>query len=87
MTEDWKDLPDSIRAFWAQSEAAAGVAARTRFDEPSHFDDNEASANELAALVLAGRKRATAGRRWSEELDFSQQGLPVLRFRLKLQPL
>ncbi len=65
MTEDWKDLPDSIRTFWAQFEALAGVVARNRFHEASHFDDNEASANELAALVLAGRKRATAGLGWS----------------------
>ncbi len=39
----------------------------TRFYESFHFDDNEPSANELANLVLAGVKRATAGLAWSFE--------------------
>ena len=38
-----------------------------RFYESFHFDDNEPSANELAQLVLAGTKRATAGLLWSFE--------------------
>jgi uncharacterized protein YhfF len=41
-----------------------------RFYEAFHFDDNEPSANELAALVLAGTKRATASLLWTlEALD------------------
>ena len=32
-----------------------------------HFCDNETDANELAALVKAGRKRATAGSLWACE--------------------
>ncbi|MGL6110400.1 MAG: ASCH domain-containing protein [Rubrivivax sp.] len=35
--------------------------------EAFYFDDNEPSANELAALVLAGKKRATAGLLWNHE--------------------
>lgn len=63
---DWRHpVPERIRPFWAQFEAVAGVAVRDRFYEDSHFDDNEASANELAALVVAGRKRATAGLGWA----------------------
>jgi len=37
----------------------------SRFYEAFHFDDNEPSANELAALVLAGTKRATASLLWT----------------------
>ncbi len=63
---DWRHpVPQGVRAFWMEFEAVAGVAARARFHEAFHFDDNEASANALAALVLAGRKRATAGLGWA----------------------
>jgi uncharacterized protein YhfF len=34
-----------------------------------HFCDNQADADELAELVLAGRKRATAGALWSHEAE------------------
>ncbi|MCK8115729.1 GNAT family N-acetyltransferase [Anaerosoma tenue] len=34
-----------------------------------HFCDNQADADELADLVLAGRKRATAGALWSYEAE------------------
>ena len=34
-----------------------------------HFCDNQADADELAELVLAGRKRATAGALWSYEAE------------------
>ena len=36
-----------------------------------HFCDNEADADELAALVKAGRKRATAGSLWAYEHEGS----------------
>lgn len=42
---------------------------KSHFDEAFHFDDNEASANELAQLVLAGTKRATAALLWSMEAE------------------
>jgi uncharacterized protein YhfF len=34
-----------------------------------HFCDNQADADELVELVLAGRKRATAGALWSYEAE------------------
>jgi uncharacterized protein YhfF len=37
------------------------------FLEAFHFDDNEQSANALAALVLSGKKRATASLLWGYE--------------------
>jgi uncharacterized protein YhfF len=39
------------------------------FYEAFHFDDNAPSADELAALVLSGRKRATAGLLWAYEAE------------------
>lgn len=68
LRSDWqRPIPESIRRFWVQFEAVAGAGVRNRFYEAFHFDDNEASANDLAALVLAGPKRATAGLEWSLE--------------------
>jgi uncharacterized protein YhfF len=40
-----------------------------RFLEAFHFDDHEASADTLARLVIAGRKRATASLLWAREAD------------------
>lgn len=58
-------------SFWRDFEVAAGDGDLTsRFYEAFHFDDNEASADSLAALVLAGTKRATASIVWS----FEQEG-------------
>lgn len=61
------EIPATIRAFWAWYAATAGNDVSARFYEAFHFDDNEPSANELAALVLAGTKRATASLAWSFE--------------------
>lgn len=58
-------IPQTVRSFWDGFEAAVGFEASSRFYEAFHFDDNERSANELAHLVLAGTKRATAGLLWS----------------------
>ena len=41
----------------------------SRFYETFYFNDYEASANELAQLVLAGNKRATAALLWSMNAD------------------
>ena len=61
------EIPAAIRPFWAQYAAIAGEEVSARFYDAFHFDDNEPSANHLAALVLAGTKRATAGLLWSFE--------------------
>ncbi|HTL26360.1 MAG TPA: ASCH domain-containing protein [Burkholderiales bacterium] len=62
-------MKPQIRNFWRSFEQSAGADAGARFYEAFHFDDNEPSANELAALVLAGVKRATAGLLWALEAD------------------
>jgi uncharacterized protein YhfF len=54
----------AIGPFWEEFQAAVGADASPRFYEAFHFDDNERSADELAELVLAGTKRATAGLLW-----------------------
>jgi uncharacterized protein YhfF len=66
-------VPDHIAAFWQSFAATQAVDPTPRFLEAFFFDDNERSANELARLVLAGRKRASAALLWS----FEKAGAPV----------
>jgi len=54
-------IPAHIASYWQTFVRSCPVDPTPRFYEAFHFDDNEPSANELARLVLAGRKRATAG--------------------------
>lgn len=61
------NIPPGIAAFWQDFCAEMGEDRRARFLEAFHFHDNEAGANELAQLVLAGVKRATAGLVWTYE--------------------
>ena len=78
------DVPTHLQAYWQDFVQAFEQGARratgsppgeprsdpaTRFYEAFHFDDNAPSADELAALVLAGRKRATAALALSYELS------------------
>lgn len=62
------NIPQAIQPFWAEFQAAIGYNASSLFFEAFHFDDNEASANELGRLVLQGTKKATAGLLWSSEV-------------------
>jgi uncharacterized protein YhfF len=54
---------------WNRFESVAGMEVSTRFYESFHFGDSESLADELAALVLAGTKRATAALLWSNEAE------------------
>ena len=56
-----------LRHYWEEFASVRTTDPTPRFLEAFYFDDNEPSANELAALVLAGRKQATAGLLWSHE--------------------
>jgi uncharacterized protein YhfF len=60
-------IPNHVAAFWQSFVQSRAEDPTPRFFEAFHFDDNERSANQLAQLVLAGRKRATAGLVWSFE--------------------
>jgi len=62
-------IPDRYRAFWEAYAETQGADPTARFLEAFFFDDNEPSANKLAELVLAGRKRATAGLLWANERE------------------
>jgi uncharacterized protein YhfF len=62
------NLPESIRPFWDAFQSSIAYDASPLFYEAFHFDDNEPTANALAALVLSGQKRATAGLLWTNEL-------------------
>jgi uncharacterized protein YhfF len=61
--------PDPIAAFWrAFVEATEGVD-EARFTGAFAFGDGAAMADELAALVLQGTKRATASALWAYEAE------------------
>jgi uncharacterized protein YhfF len=60
----------SVERLWAALlEARPDVAGPEDAYSAWHFCDNQADADELAGLVLAGRKRATAGALWSYEAE------------------
>jgi uncharacterized protein YhfF len=58
-----------VQSFWALYVAYLGSDPSDRFLESFHFDDNEPSADELAELVVRGRKRATAALLWAYEVE------------------
>lgn len=62
-------IAPALLPFWQAFAAATGKADVARFYEAFAFGDSEALADELASLVLAGAKRATAGAIWSYEAD------------------
>ena len=68
-------IPNHIATFWQDFVATLSVDPTPRFLEAFFFDDNEVSANELAELVLSGRKRATAGLLWA----FESAGISIPR--------
>jgi uncharacterized protein YhfF len=60
----------SVEEVWAAFRAARpDVAGPEDGYTAWHFCDNQADADELVELVLAGRKRATAGALWSYEAE------------------
>jgi uncharacterized protein YhfF len=62
-------VPPHLAPFWSDFAKAIDGASEERFYEAFFFGDSEALANELAALVLLGTKRATAGAVWSYEAE------------------
>ena len=50
----------TIEQFWTEFLHRTGRSPETTYLDCFHFDNNERSANELLALVLSGKKRATA---------------------------
>jgi uncharacterized protein YhfF len=67
-------IPSNIQPFWSAFAATRpDDDVTSRFFEAFHFTDREASADELADLVVAGTKRATAGLLW----DYEAEGEPI----------
>ena len=62
-------IPPHLLDFWNTFVRANGTVDDARFYEAFYFGDSEKLANELAALVLQGVKRATAGSVWSFEAE------------------
>ncbi|CAN5454423.1 hypothetical protein BH09PSE6_BH09PSE6_18780 [soil metagenome] len=62
-------MSPAVRAFWDGYLATAAPDAPSRFIEVFCFTDNKQGADELAALVLGGAKRATASLLWGYETD------------------
>ncbi|MFT5195312.1 MAG: hypothetical protein ACI9EW_003390 [Cellvibrionaceae bacterium] len=62
-------IPSNIRPFWDEFLTSIDFDASSRFYEVFHFDDNEATADFLAELVLKGTKRATASLLWVFEAE------------------
>lgn len=61
------NVPTRCQRIWQAFSTTQSEDPTPRFLEAFHFDDNEPSANELAALVLEGTKRATAALLWAHE--------------------
>lgn len=60
-------IPAHLRSFWSAFVAAVPTADEARFYEACYFGDSQQLADDLAALVLQGIKRATAGAVWAYE--------------------
>lgn len=62
-------IPPRIADIWNAFSKSVGGVDEARLYEAFHFADTEPVANELADLVLAGTKRATAGAVWLYEAE------------------
>ena len=66
-----------VETFWRTFLAETGRDANTQYLDCFHFDLNERSASELLALVLAGKKRATASSLYAfsaEQIELPKPG-------------
>lgn len=66
-------IPSHLADFWQAFVASVPGADAARFHEAFAFGDSPELADELAALVLSGRKRATAAAVWT----FEARGKPL----------
>jgi uncharacterized protein YhfF len=63
----------SVTRMWAAYRSSLGEPATVPSPPSWHFCDNQADADNCAALVLSGRKRATAPSKWY----FDSRNLPL----------
>jgi uncharacterized protein YhfF len=75
MTEAVGDIDEgAVAAFWARAIEHGAAEPGTPAPQPvERFGDSREMADELLGLVLAGRKRATAG----SIADFEREGVPL----------
>ena len=69
-------IPPHVAPFWSAFAATRDHDPTPRFLEAFHFSDNQPVADELAALVLAGTKRATAALWWVIEAGLANLPRP-----------
>ena len=69
-------IPAHLGDFWRAFASSMGGVDAARFYEVCIFGDSEELADELAALVLRGTKRATAGSVWSCEGEGKRLPMP-----------
>lgn len=62
-------IPAHLREFWLAFGRSFGATSDPPLEDVFAFGDDPALANHLADLVLAGRKRATAGALWSYKAE------------------
>jgi len=62
------ELPSNVHVFWTEYLSQSGRDETTPLYDVLHFDDNQEGANQLARLVLGGKKRATASLLWEYNL-------------------
>jgi uncharacterized protein YhfF len=62
-------VPEAVRDFWNAFARACGGADEAQFCEAFAIGDSPALADELAALVLQGTKRATASALWTYQAE------------------
>jgi len=62
-------IPANVAEVWNAYARSVGGVDEGRFYEAFFFGDSEEMADSLAALVLSGVKRATAGSLWSFEAE------------------
>jgi uncharacterized protein YhfF len=70
-------VPAHLAPFWRAFAATRRADPTPRFLEAFHFDDHAESADALGALVLVGRKRATAALLWTHEAAGTQPPAPA----------
>lgn len=61
------NVPEHIQPFWTEFLIKTGREHNAPLYDVFHFDDNASDANELAELVLRGKKAATASLLWQYE--------------------
>jgi len=69
-------IPAACLPMWRAFAATQASDPTPRWCEAFFFGDSAALADELAALVMQGRKRATAAALWAHEAEGSQPPAP-----------